>query len=518
MKFFTCIFSLCAVLHFQTFGSSTILMSTKVPATALQSIKNLNDTVVPYPMRGVFADGTVQQGLTNRTNKVMPALKTRNILSSANFSVLPLKKGSFQNYPSSAALFAGYADIASDFESLLALFKAHPDYVTFLRKVHVNALSQLYHYLMSIYVNFNLQHTGISQSDNGDIHVDIPAFLKDEDEYAANKKTLIINHLINIIESQFNSTIRSYVPKLPQMYASYLGKTLTQNDYGIDLSEFLKQQTEPSMQAYKKNYLQGLALYLKFFQTYTGYLLKSPAKTAKSSPTQSGMQQQLTAFVGIAQNINQLLYDQGIKLQPCMFEFTYDDIRALKIIPYLAKSLPKNTKRIMWPEQIVQAANEGILLNEPEQSPHPIAYFRTAKGIVVKNTDNSSDSDLYICMRTGQNLFEEKLIPEPEWLASWSGVAKIMRACFGDISELVGLDILDPCLEMIIKLATVAQQGQDPNVVPVSAQACLAMFDQFKAFAAPRTSSAVAQVLPGVTLPLPTAGVSTSPLLQQIGA
>lgn len=488
-------------------SNSDILMSTKVPIEYVSKFKNLNDTVISYPIRGVFPDGTIQQGILNRTNKIMPPAKTVSILQKGNLSVLRAKKGDFSSsYPGGSSIFPGYSDLSSKFDTMIAIFQKNPHFIPFFRKVHINVLNQVYHYLMSIYVNFNLQHTGIKQDDDGSLRVDIPMFVKYEKEYSSNKKTLIINHLMNVIESQFNSAIRSYVPKIPQIYASYLGKTLVQNDYSIDLTRFLDQEIEPEIVKHKTAYLQGLAVYLDFFQAYTAYLLTA-------HPNQSGF----TAFVDIAEAINQFLYgdvagsaDKSLvaieKMNPPLFSFNYDDMRALKIIPHLAKSLPKNSSKITWPEHIVQAANEGIVLHMPGQAPHPIAYFRTTLGSVVKNLTSNPDIPLFICMRIGKNLFEEELIAQPDWLNSWDGgleggVVNILRACFGDFSALQGLEILDPCMESLIDVVIGVQQGKDPADAQTNAQTCTNLIKIWKQAQTPVASTDNVGINSGAILP-----------------
>ncbi|MBP6892470.1 hypothetical protein KBB68_02715 [Candidatus Babeliales bacterium] len=458
-----------------TTTNSEMLMSVQVPQTMLDATKKLHETVASYPLRGVLDDGTVQQGISNRIIKSMPPEKTWPILSKGHFSVLRPGNQMFKNYPVGASLFPDYADLSAKFDAMIAMFEKNPNFIAFFRKVHLNVLNELYHYLMSVYVNFNLQHTGIAQNDDGSLRVDIPAFIQSEKNYAANKKTLIINHLMNVIESQFNSSIRSCVPKLPQVYASFIGKTLVHNDYSIDLTQFLDQEINSEVAAHKKIYLQGLATYLDFFQAYTAYLNQSHPKKAE--------RQHFVAFVDIAEKINQFLYadadpttDKALvavaKMNPPLFSFTYDDIRALKMIPHLAKSLPAKSLKIMWPEQMVQAANEGIILHMPGQGPHPLAYFRNNLDTVVTNSSNDANLKLFMCVRNGQNLFEEQLIAEPDWLSSWDGVCKILRACFGDFSALLGLEILDPCMESLINVVLAVQNGQDPVMVQVGSNVC----------------------------------------------
>lgn len=502
-----------------TSTSSEMLMSLQVPSTMLDAAKKLHTTVTSYPIRGVFDDGTVQQGILNRTIKAMPPEKTWPILSKGHFSVLRPKNEAFKNYPSGAALFAGYADASAKFDTMITMFQKNPQFIAFFRKVHLNVLNELYHYLMSIYVNFNLQHTGIAQNNDGSLRVDIPAFVASEKDYASNSKTLIINHLMNVIESQFNGSIRSCVPKLPQVYASFVGKTLVHNDYSIDLTQFLEQELVPEIAANRKMYLQGLATYVDFFQTFTAYLNQPhPKKRRMSSPALSGEPDSFVAFVDIAEKINQFLYadvdptaDKNLiavsKMNPPLFCFNYDDIRALKMIPHLAKSLPKNSLKIMWPEQMVQAANEGIILELPGQAPHPLAYFRNSLDTVVTNTTNNPDIKLFMCVRSGQNLFEEQLIAEPEWLNSWDGVCKILRACFGDFSALIGLDILDPCMESLINVVLAVQNGQDPATLQTTSQVCSNLISMWKKNEVTTTAPAVSNNFVGIS------GVSNLPEL-----
>lgn len=475
--------------------SFNMLMSLDADPEMTKRIEKLNNTVVPYPIRGTV-NGQITQGITNRGNKAMPPLGTQPILSNGRFSVLPAKKNEFKDYPGGELLFPGYPELSGQFDAMIKNMQANRQFIHFFRKVHINALHQLYHYLMSIYVNFNLQHTGIDQSNSGTLSVNIPLFLEYEKEYASNKKTLIINHLINIIESQFNGSIRSYVPNIPQVYASYAGKVLVQNDYCMDLTELLTEQTKSVMIERKNAYLKALADYLTFFQNYTGYLLK-PHPTQKTH---------FTAFVDIAEQINQFLYadadpaaDKNLiavqKMNPPLFNFTYDDMRALKIIPYLAKSLPAKSKRIMWPEQIKEAANKGLVLNIPGQTPHPIAYFRTKDGIAVKNMNSNLNSKLYVCMRSGVNLFEEELIAEPDWLSSWEGIVNIMRACYGDFSALLGLNILDPCMESLVNVVVAVQQGKS---APVCSDACQALINKWKQKKSTSTEPSIENVIPGL--------------------
>lgn len=465
-----------------TSSSASMFLSSALTSTNQQPMQDLLNTVVSYPHIGISSDHqTVHQAILNRATKAMPPKKTQAIFKSGNFTILLPSAHAFENYPSGSELFTNYAAIAAQFDTMITQFKQDRSFIPFFRKVHINVLNELYQYLMGIYVNFNLQHTGIIQKSNGSLQISVPKFLDFETSHAANIKTLIINHLINIIESQFNGAIRSYVPKLPQTFATFIGRAAIQNDFSVDLTQFIVQQLEPDLVNYKQMHLQALAAYLSFFQTLTSYLHQPHSKYP----------QHFNAFVEIAEHVNQFLYGQNTnnedkeiialrKMNPPLLCFTYEDVAALKIIPYLAHLLPSNVQSITWPDHIVQAANDGSIITPPNQQPHPIAYFKNDQNKVVKNFTNNTSIDLYICMRLGQNLFEEKLIPQPDWLNSWEGISKIVQACYGDFSALIGMNILDPCMESLISNVIMTQQGQDPNPHDPTQYACKALIASWK--------------------------------------
>lgn len=498
--------------HMQKTLSIAILLSTLITQTPLQSSqkswlasgnvsnthKNLIHSVTSYPVLGIIEEDDdtsnvgvnsmsmddmvlgqtlqdptlnkpkmhkAQQYIQDRTTKATVPHKVAKVIEHGNFGILHGKHNAYQNYPQGDTLFPKYPTLSAKFDTLINELIKNPKFIPFFRKIHLNILNELYKYLMNIYTNFNLQHVGIKEVQDSQgkssLKFNIPLFLHNEKEYDQNKKTLIINHFINVIESQMNGAIRSVMPKIPHLFATYSGKTLIQNDYSIDLTHFIVKQMEPDLKKRKKMYLEGLAVYLDFFQEYTSLLLKPHPK----------QDQHYTAFLHVAESINEYLHGsttltQNVtsektttkileKMDPPMFTFNYDDIRAIKLIPCLAKSLNPNSQKIEWPEHIVEAANEGIMIDG-----HPIAYFLDASGEVVREAEASK---LFIVLQSGKNYFQEELVAQPDWLNTWSGVANILRGCFGDFSALIGLDILDPCMEALVQNALDTLAGKDPN-------------------------------------------------------
>lgn len=455
----------------------TTLFFADIPGISTQSVepwlasgsidpahKKLINSVKSYPSMGTYLneDGTTHtahQYINNRgLNGTLPP-EIIPTIRNGKFSVMRGKKEDFTDYPSGAVLFPDYPTLATKFDDLIKLMVTKPIFKTFFNKVHLNILNELYEYLMNIYTNFNLQHVGIIESGNT-LTFNIPLFLQNEADYDANKKTLIINHLINIIESQMNGKIKSIIPDIPHLFATAAGKTLIQNDYSIDLTQFMIKQLDPGMAQYKTLYIQGLATYLSFFQEFTSYL--NQAHPQKSN--------HFTAFVHIAETINQYIYSPTTenldqvsaseerwknmlkKMNPPLFIFNYDDIRALKLLPHLAKSLSQNSKSIGWPSHIVAAAEQQLFV-----SGHPIAYFKDDHGNVVKK---EQATHLYVVLQSGANYFQEELLAQPNWLNKENGIINVIRGCFGDFSALLGLNIMDPCMETLIQNAHDALQNK----------------------------------------------------------
>lgn len=437
-----------------TFQASSMFVYGSFPESTSKKAKDLYDTTPSYPQMGFASERKASQIIQNRDNKAMPPLKTQRLFQGGNISILAMKRNEYIDAQAGSAFFA-QADIAQSFNKLCQTMQEKPYTIAFLRKIHINALNQLYHHLIGVYLNMILQSFGMQMTPQSKLQLSIPLYLKQEETYNMNLKMLIIDHLINIIESQFNSTIRRYAPKMPQSMASYTGRFAICNDYSVDLTRFIEQQVDADLAEEKKEFLEVLALDLAFFNTYTSYLDKPHPKHP----------QHFSAFVAIAQDLAERTKNKELDIQPSFFHFEYDDIAALKVIPYLARKLTAQTKSVPWPEQMVQAANEGAILSSPGQIEHPIAYFRNDQGRVVKNiSGDTQDGRLYACLRSGQNLFEEEVINQPAWLNSWQGIIKILMACYGNLEALLDLDILDPCTTQLIEHGITTKQGGDANM------------------------------------------------------
>jgi|GEM_PF-1921069 len=483
-----------AALTTQTPTSSAIANTATLPTPAglvrQDSHYDITQACVTNPRIGKTTPDSkgkqaYSQVMLNRTLKHTLPKAAHDCLKHGNLSVLHGKPTDYKNYPSGNVLFPHHPELNTAFSSLIDTFKQNQEFIKFFRKIHLNALNELYDYLMKIYANFNLQHIG-SSTINNRIVVDVQAYLQDEAKYATSKKTLIINHLVNIIEAQFNGAIRALMKGVPALLATHTGKTMIQSDFSVDLSYYILQQEEPILLNMQNSYLKLFGQYLSFFEGYTSYL-QVPHATIPD----------LSEFTTVAQNIQQFLgTDENAiiaKMDPPMFFFDADTFRALKIIPKIAQSLPQPAQSISWPTTLIHSIQNKTLVPIQQGNmtfaSHPIGYFRDQNGTII--TDSAQAVGLYMVLEVGQNLYEQEILAEPAWMASVDGIISILRACLGDLHQLVGLNILDPITETVIAKSYNKAKNIPDKQTPVSllAEQMLNMLQQSATTPSPAPST-----------------------------
>lgn len=343
----------------------------------------------------------------------------------------------YKTYPDGSALFPNNPDVALKFNLMIDSIKKNPNFIEFFRKIHINSLTQIYLHLMKIYTNFNLTNPGSSQ-ETETTTANVSAYLLDEATYATNKKKLILNHFINLIQAQFASSIISYVPATPEDMAVSIGKIFVQNDFGIDLTAFTFPQSDAKAVESQAIYLTFLQQYISFFQSYTSYLAKIDANGSNQ-------------FYTMAQFIYTFLHPNGqdqtrAKMNPPMFFFDVESMRSIQFIPFVAGTIPANSQLVPWAPIIVNAAVKNLTTNG-----HLVAYFKDLAGKITPHQNQAKT--LYLLAETGPDLFEQELLAQPTWLNSQDGVIRILRGCLGDFSALVGTGILDSETETVIQKA-----------------------------------------------------------------
>lgn len=333
-------------------------------------------------------------------------------------------------------------------------------FITYFSRLQITIQHELYQYLLSIYTAFNMTHIS-----------DVWDFVKNEETQALNKKTMIINHLVSIIEAQANQAISQRFPNLPQHLATRTGAMMMKHDYGADLNlmiegEELRLFEDPNVQGFYKArrelYTEIFGKYLKFFKNYTATLQEDdPIYGTKFVKHAQDIQKVINAAkppmakTGSIQDKIRTL--RSIKtINPPLFFYDEQALRGLRIIPKIASDLPPNSQKVPWPAKLVEDAQKRTPIRDKFGNVTwnlPLAYFLDKNGEMT--TSLSQAKRLFVNIPTGTDLYSQEVRPQPDWLNSTEGVMLMLRACLGDYMALFDPllkkeRILDPCLSCII--------------------------------------------------------------------
>lgn len=452
--------------------SLILLCALQLCAESTPSISNL--TPAQYVQRYQTPSGAQRIKPSNK-----PSIKARMPLgwrlaaqrNNVSFSLLSHQK---VNHPGGGAVFPENGGLASAFNGLLQSVDNTPRASGYLRKVQFFALHDLFSHLVSVRSLFNLTHVDNAHD-----------YLSAETNYALNKKAFIVGLLLNIIQAQLHQIILNYFPTLPTHLAGSAGMLIMSHDYGADLNFLIEDQeslffdpsASPSQSTALKNsalavqsqYLQVLNKYLNFFHGYTSYI--SQKDTASTMGTNMFYRYAATIAQSMAQNSIALQGKQIANmpannvdeaknktralrnytcLHPGLFFYTPESLRAIKIIPIVMQELPQNIKGLGWPKQLTNAAQSGQRAKMKDGTPlnYAVAYFKGPQG--ERTSSEAGATGLFINIPTKNDLYEQEVSKQPAWLNSKEGILTIMRGCLGDIGALVGMNILDPCVEAII--------------------------------------------------------------------
>ena len=281
---------------------------------------------------------------------------------------------------------------------------------------------------MKIYTTFNMTVTR-----------DLDEYLKNEPLQALNRKTHIVNHFLNIIETQSNKAITARMPALPQHLATYAGNTLLLNhDYGADLNLLIEKQElsvvdDPAIQQgirdMRGDYLSIFGKYLAFFKNYTnsindqnstyGSEFVSHAIAIQKIDASTQQMPKISSFdkTGAAERVDALRKIKGIN--PPLFFYNEETIRSIKVIHKTAQTFGPNIEKIGWPKKLIENAKNPKPITDANGkviSQSPPAYFVNAKG--VKTTSQADAARLYVNIPTLQDIYRQEIIKQPEWLNS----------------------------------------------------------------------------------------------------
>lgn len=493
-------------------------------------------TCVQYATSEVTPDGQklIKRNATNKNNVAFAPY-----LASQRGNVSPTLRGNAHvRIPSGGTLFPSNPDLASAVDALAATIQATGKstqksaslgtttdisyFVPLFRKIQFMVLNDLYIYLTALYSTFNMTHAD-----------DEPSYLAQEPQQALNKKSLIVGHLLNVIQGQMYYICSTQQPLMPKQLGLKGGALLIQQDASVDPTFLLKDFSQPlfsgdltpgnpnyanQQQAHatftktQSDYLTALKQTINFFTQYTNYLTK-PDPTSKipganafaSIATQianviatdpyhvgvakiqampstqvnvSGSDKLTNSTSVTSANVAQQATTKKIAairslrqatppINPPFFYYDADTLRALKVVPRVASELPTNSTSIGWPTQLVTAAQQntqarsrgGGQAGEGQSLGFSVAYFLDAQQ--ERTTDPTKAVQLFINLPTDNGPYAQEIKKQPDWLNSAAGIINILRACLGDYSQLIGLNIVSSCTEQILcKALGVSCSGQ----------------------------------------------------------
>lgn len=264
-------------------------------------------------------------------------------------------------------------------------------------------------------------------------------------------------HLVNIVNSQSYKFSQSLFSRLPKSVAALAGNTLLRNDTSINLRLLIAddseidnlieadETTKQNIHQKQKKIQRLFKSYFNFFKQYTGHIVQKPSiKTFKS---ENLLARELAAI----RPLIKARKAQNLPIVPQFFFPTKGTIRAVRLIPELARRIPAATQRIGWPQQIITAATNGTPARNSLTNaslPFPVAYFKDVSGNETRS--RSHGQKLCVNMPSGNRLFEQELLVEPDWLRQQEEIINIARACLGDFTALLGKRILTTETEALI--------------------------------------------------------------------
>ena len=194
----------------------------QVVQSTAQSIAQLldNDSVpLSQKLNATLTTNTTIGGNSMKSNpktrlRITPAANAINNLTNVSFTQVqqqlqtPIKP-----------IFPPGSDVANAYQNFMNALQSAPGFLPIFKKIHITALHQLYMYLTGIYTSLNMTHID-----------DLKTYMVTEKKYCLNKKTLIINHLLQVIMAQLNQALRATMPGMPEQYAIAGGMTCIQSD------------------------------------------------------------------------------------------------------------------------------------------------------------------------------------------------------------------------------------------------------------------------------------------------
>ncbi len=164
------------------------------------------------PRSGLALSGQTYKIRPGENNKVPAgahAMSNGAMLSCTQQHRTPITTGQLFNDPELGRAYQNFIDAVHEVPTFIPMF----------RNLHIVALHQIYTHLVGIYITLNMTYI-----------TDIKSYLALEKRFGLNKKTLIINQLVKVIQSQLTQALLTLLPGVPLSYSIQSGMRTIHRD------------------------------------------------------------------------------------------------------------------------------------------------------------------------------------------------------------------------------------------------------------------------------------------------
>lgn len=164
------------------------------------------------PSSGLSLSGKtykIRPGENGKVPQTVHALTNGAMASWTQNHRIPVTTGQLFDNPELGQAYKNFIDAVHEVPTFLPMF----------RKLHIVALHQIYLHLVGIYITLNM--TSIT---------DMKSYLALESRFGLNKKTLIVNQLVKVIQSQLTQALMTLLPGVPLSYSIKTGMSAIHRD------------------------------------------------------------------------------------------------------------------------------------------------------------------------------------------------------------------------------------------------------------------------------------------------
>ncbi len=318
------------------------------------------------------ADGTPRK-VTQKNQYDMPiASQALNKSFASNFTGdlnLQLPELTFSN-----------SSVTKAYNDFVIALKENPNFLSMFKKIHITTLHQLYQYLIGIYATLNLMNIN-----------DLKTYIILEKQFGLNKKTLILSHLVDVIQRQLTQTIKGIMPGMPDQVAIRAGMSALKNQGANNLNMFTLDMEESVLTMLGMNALteDQVALIIKILNTPENIEIVTNNKNIDQSLYQSALKKMSPSNANFVQ---ELTSDQADALFEALnsISFGITNAQELQSVQNIIEQLnSSNTTR-----ESLSVSDQAYFTDKITEIAYGLPLVETIENtnnIIKKITESSSD-------------------------------------------------------------------------------------------------------------------------------